>query len=74
MGGKEKVEEYFKQLWEEKKKAFIDDIRKSATDSLEKYFILQKVCEELKLKINREKPSNLEIEIKLYEKLTGEKI
>jgi hypothetical protein len=33
----------------------LDDIKKAATESLEKFFILQKVSELLKLDINREK-------------------
>lgn len=70
-GGKDKMETYFKQMGEEKAKAFVEDISSAAKESLEKFFILQKVADELKLDINREKPVDLEIERKLYEKLTG---
>ncbi len=70
-GGKEKMEAYFKQMGEEKAKVFVDDISLAAKESLEKFFILQKVADELKLDINREKPVDLEIERKLYEKLIG---
>lgn len=69
--GKEKMEEYFKQMGEEKAKTFVDDISAAAKESLEKFFILQKVADELKLDINREKPVDLEIEKKLYDKLVG---
>ncbi len=70
-GGKEKMEAYFKQMGEEKAKTFVDDISLAAKESLEKFFILQKVADELKLDINWEKPVDLEIERKLYEKLVG---
>lgn len=69
--GKEKMEEYFKQMGEDKAKTFVDDISAAAKESLEKFFILQKVADELKLDINREKPVDLEIEKKLYDKLVG---
>jgi hypothetical protein len=65
------MEEYFKQMGEDKAKTFVDDISAAAKESLEKFFILQKVADELKLDINREKPVDLEIEKKLYDKLVG---
>jgi trigger factor len=68
-GGAEKIQEYFKKIGEEEGKKFIDDIKKAAEDSLEKFFILQKIVEGLGLDINWEKPGHLEIELKLYEKL-----
>ncbi len=68
-GSEEKVSEYFKQLWEEKTKQFVEEISKAAQDSLEKFFILQKVAEELKLDIDRQKWGHLEAEKKLYEKV-----
>jgi len=71
-GGKEKMEAYFKQMGDEKAKTFVDDISLAAKESLEKFFILQKVADELKLDINWEKPVDLEIERKLYEKLVGD--
>jgi len=74
-GTQEKVEEYFKQLGEEKSKAFLADIKRAAVESLEKFFILQKIVELLKLNVNREKnQQRLEVEQKLYEKLTGDKL
>ena len=68
-GGEEKMTEYFKKLWEEQGKKFLDDIKTAAADSLEKFFILQKIVETLKLDVNREKPGHLEIEQKLYERM-----
>ncbi len=68
-GGQEKMTEYFKKIGEEQGKKFLDDIKSAAKDSLEKFFILQKIVEILKLEINREKPGHLEIEQKVYDKL-----
>ncbi len=74
-GGKDKIEEYFKQMWEDKAKQFADDIKKAASDSLEKFFILQKVGELLELDIDRQNPNQgLEIEKKIYDKLTAKPI
>jgi len=68
-GGQEKLTSYFQQMGDEKGKAFLDDIKKAAKESLEKFFILQKMVEALKIDINWEKPGALEVETKLYEKL-----
>jgi hypothetical protein len=61
--------EYFKKIGDEQGKKFIEDIRTAAADSLEKFFILQKIVEILNLDVNREKPEHLEIEQKLFEKM-----
>jgi len=68
-GSQEKVSDYFKQLGEEKTKQFVEEISKAAQDSLEKFFILQKIAEELDLKIDRQKWDHLDAEKKLYEKV-----
>lgn len=69
-GGKDKLDQYFKQMWEDKAKQFADDIKKAAWDSLEKFFILQKLGELLKLDIDRQNTNQgLYVEKKLYEKL-----
>jgi len=68
-GSKEKVEDYFRQMWDEKTKEFVEEISKAAQDSLEKFFILQKITEELKVDIDRQKWGHLEAEKKLYEKV-----
>lgn len=70
-GGREKMEEYLKQMGDDKAKKFFDDIKDAAADSLEKFFILQKVCDLLGLEINREHPGDLEVEKKLYAKLSA---
>ena len=70
-GGQEKLTEYFKQLWDEKSKEFVEDISKAAQDSLEKFFILQKITEELKIDVDRQKWWQLEVEKKLYDKIMG---
>lgn len=68
-GGEEKMTEYFKKIGEDQGKKFLDDIKTAAADSLEKFFILQKIVEILKLDVNREKPGHLEIETKLFERM-----
>lgn len=68
-GGNDKMTEYFKKIGDEQGKKFLDDIKTAAADSLEKFFILQKIVEILKLDVNREKPGHLEIEQKLFEKM-----
>ena len=68
-GGREKMEQYLKQMGDDKAKAFFEDIRTAAQDSLEKFFILQKICDLLELEVNREHPADLEVEKKLYSKL-----
>ena len=68
-GGAEQMKTYFEKMGEEKAKAFGDDIRNSAKESLEKFFILQKVAQDLELDVNWEQPTDLEIEKKLYAKL-----
>lgn len=70
-GTKERVEDFFKQMGEEKAKAFLQDIRKSASESLEKYFILIKMAEELWLDIDRDHPQDLEAEKKIYAALSS---
>jgi FKBP-type peptidyl-prolyl cis-trans isomerase (trigger factor) len=70
-GGREKMEQYLTQMGDEKAKKFFDDIRLAAQESLEKFFILQKVCELLELDVNREHPTDLEVERKLYGKLVN---
>ncbi len=69
LGGKEKMEDYFKKMGDEKTKAFFDDITKAAQESLEKFFILQKYTQLLKLDIDRNNNQHFAIEQKLYDKL-----
>lgn len=69
LGGKEKMEEYFKNMWEEKAQAFFDDITQAAEESLEKFFILQKFTELLKLDVDWNKTEHFAIEKKIYDTL-----
>ena len=67
--GENGVKQYFEQLWDEKARAFIEDITKAAQDSLEKFFILQQIAKELELDIDWAKGEHLDVEKKLYEKI-----
>ena len=67
-GSKEKVEEYMKSLTEEQAKDFVDSIKKASAESLEKFFILNKVAELLWIELDRENwAQNLWVERKIYE-------
>lgn len=67
--GKEKMEEYFKKMGDEKAKAFLEDITKAAQESLEKFFILQKFTQLLSLDIDWNQTEHMAVEQKLYDKL-----
>lgn len=67
--GKEKMDEYFKNMWDEKAKAFYEDITKAAEESLEKFFILQKFTQLLALDVDRNQTEHLNVEQKIYDKL-----
>lgn len=73
LGGKEKLEEYFKSLGEEKGKLFIEDIKKTSKESLEKFFILQKVVELLELEVDWKSEEPLHVEKALYDKVKASK-
>jgi trigger factor len=67
-GSKEKVEEYLKSMTEDQQKQFVDDIQNAASESLEKFFILNKVTELLGIAIDRNAPAqNLAVERQIYE-------
>lgn len=67
-GSKEKVEEYMKSMTEEQAKDFVDSIQKASAESLEKFFILNKIAELLQIEIDREQwAQNLWVERKMYE-------
>ncbi|MDR3169281.1 MAG: hypothetical protein LBU27_06065 [Candidatus Peribacteria bacterium] len=51
-GSKEKVEEYLKAMTDEQRKKFVEDIQKASAESLEKFFILNKVTELLGIDID----------------------
>lgn len=69
LGGKEKMDQYFKNLGEDKTKGFFEDIRKAAEESLEKFFILQKFTQVLGLEIDWNKSEHFAVEQKIYDKL-----
>lgn len=65
---KEKVEEYLKSMTDEQAKQFVQDIQKASSESLEKFFILNKVTELLGIDIDRNTPAqDLAVEKKIYE-------
>jgi len=67
--GKDKMDEYFKNMGDEKAKAFFEDITKAAEESLEKFFILQKFTQLLNLEVDRNNADHMSVEQKLYDKL-----
>ncbi|MEI6773803.1 MAG: hypothetical protein WCL18_03100 [bacterium] len=69
LGGKEKMDQYFKNMGDEKAKAFFEDITKAAEESLEKFFILQKFTQLLNLDVDRNQSAHMAVEQKLYDKL-----
>jgi FKBP-type peptidyl-prolyl cis-trans isomerase (trigger factor) len=69
LGGKEKMEAYFKNMGDEKSKAFFDDLTKAAEESLERFFILQKFTQLLKLDVDRNQTEHFNVEQKIYDKL-----
>ena len=73
-GSKEKVEEYLKFMSEDQRKQFVEDIQKASAESLEKFFILNKVTELLKIDIDRNSSSqDLAVERKIYEHFNPKK-
>lgn len=69
LGGKEKMDQYFKNMGDEKAKSFFEDITKAAEESLEKFFILQKFTQLLKIDVDRNQSAHMDVEQKLYDKL-----
>ncbi len=68
-GSAEKVQEYLTQLGDQAT-AFTDNIKTAANESLEKFFILNKVAELLDITIDRsDQAENLAVEKQLYNKL-----
>lgn len=70
MGGEEGLKQYFLKIGEQKTNEMYDDIKKSANESLEKFFVLRKLVELLDIKdINWE--NGLDAEKKLYARLVS---
>ena len=72
-GSEDKVKEYFTQLGEEKSKEFVEGVQSAAAESLEKFFILNKITELLWLNINwnDQNQEPLFVEKQIYGKLVG---
>ena len=71
---KEKVQEYLKSMTEEQAKDFMDSIQKASAESLEKFFILNKVAELLKIDIDWNSwAQNFDVERKMYEYFNWDK-
>ncbi len=66
---KDKMDEYFKKMGDEKAKAFLEDIKQAAEESLEKFFILQKFTQLLNLDVDRNNSAHFAVEQKIYDKL-----
>ena len=65
---KEKVQEYMKSMTEEQAKDFVDSIQKASAESLEKFFILNKVAELLWIDLDWEKwAQDFGVERRIYE-------
>ncbi len=65
---KEKVQEYMKSMTDEQAKDFVESIQKASAESLEKFFILNKVAELLGIDLDWENwAQNLWVERKIYE-------
>ena len=72
-GSAEKVKEYFQQLGEEKAKEFVEGVQTAAAESLEKFFILNKITELLGLSIDwNAEQEPFFVEKQLYTKLVGD--
>ena len=72
-GSAEKVKEYFQQLGEEKAKEFVEGVQTATAESLEKFFILNKITELLGLTIDwNTEQEPFFVEKQLYTKLVGE--
>ena len=73
LGGKDKMDDYFKKMGDEKAKAFFDDITHAAEESLEKFFILQKFTQLLGIDVDRNQAAHFSVEQKIFDKLvTGD--
>lgn len=70
MGGEAGLKQYFEKMGEQKTSEMYDEIKKSAQDSLEKFFMLRKLVELLEI-TDIDWNTQLDAEKKLYAKLTG---
>lgn len=68
-GGAENAKQYLESLSDEKRKAFKEDVKKASKESLQKFFVLQKVCEHFKIDLNANNKA-MEAKKQLYDKLS----
>ena len=71
-GGEEGLKQYLAKIGEEKTNQMYDEMRASAKESLEKFFILRKFVELLGIE-NVSWEKHLDAERKIYAKLSNEK-
>jgi hypothetical protein len=71
MGGEEWLKQYFTKIGEQKTNELYDDIKKSAQESLGKFFVMRKLVELLWIE-DVDWNTNLDAEKKLYAKLASD--
>ena len=72
MGGEKWLQAYLQKMGEAESKKYIDTIRDAGHKSIQKFFVMRKICEDLWLDINRS--ADMEegaAEKMLYEKVVG---
>ncbi len=67
LGGEEGLKKYLASMPQDQQQKMIEEIQTAAKESLKKFFILQKILEELKINADWNKPGD--VEEKLYQKL-----
>jgi trigger factor len=72
MGGEEWLKQYFAKIGEQKTSELYDDIKKSAQESLGKFFVMRKLVELLGIE-DIDWNNNLDAERKIYAKLVSDK-
>lgn len=70
MGGEEWLKQYFAKIGEQKTNELYDDVKKSAIDSLEKFFMLRKLVELLEI-ADIDWNNSLDAEKKIYARLVS---
>ena len=71
LGGEEWLKKYLQNMPQDQQKKMIDEIQTAAKESLKKFFVLQKVMDELKIKADWNKP--LDVERQIYQKIKADK-
>lgn len=68
--GEAAFKQYLQQIWEQKSQELVEELTKSAKESLEKFFVFQKLTELFEL-TDVDWNKQMDAELKLYEKLIG---